>query len=114
MTFVRLQATANLDLKVIFQATRTWRARPELARRPYGAPQLHSYLTNNLGAKEDITASSDSKGQFSIELAPGFYDVFVTATAFSPHCEKIRLKGTGTKIYKVKLKISPVTSKELD
>jgi hypothetical protein len=73
-----------------------------------------NYLTDNLGAKEDITASSDSKGQFSLELAPGFYDVFVTATAFSPHCEKIRLKGTGAKIYEVKLKISPVTSKELD
>ena len=49
-----------------------------------------------------------------MELAPGFYDVFVTAGAFSPHCEKIRLKGKEVKIYVVKLKISPVTSKELD
>jgi hypothetical protein len=72
------------------------------------------YLKDNLGIKEDITATSDSSGQFSVELPSGFYDVFVAATAFTPHCEKIRLKGKETKTYKVKLKVSEITSKELD
>jgi len=73
-----------------------------------------NYLEDNVGIKQDITTISDTKGQFSLELGPGFYDVFVTAMAFSPHCEKVRLKGSATKTYEIKLKISPVTSKELD
>ena len=73
-----------------------------------------SYLKDNLGIKQDLTAASDSSGQFSFELPSGFYDVFVTALAFSPHSDKIRLKGMETKNYKVKLNVSEVTSKELD
>jgi len=73
-----------------------------------------NYLNDNLGTKQDITVTSDSKRQFSVELAPGFYDVIVTARSFSPHCEKIRLKGKEIKTRAVKLKISPVSSKELD
>jgi hypothetical protein len=64
--------------------------------------------------KEDVTIASDSRGRFSLELTPGFYDVFVTATAFSPHCDKIRLRGKGTKSYEITLKVSPITSKDLD
>ncbi len=77
-------------------------------------PSGSNYLKDNLGIKQDITTTSDSKGQFSLELAPGFYDVFVMATAFSPHCEKIRLKDKQIKAYEIKLKVSAVTSKELD
>jgi len=72
------------------------------------------YLRDNAGIKEDIAVTTDSKGQFSVELPPGFYDVFVTAIAFTPHCEKIRLKDKQAKTYEVRLNISPVTSKELD
>jgi hypothetical protein len=77
-------------------------------------PSGSNYLKDNFGSKQDITAVSDSKGQWSLELAPGFYDVFVMATAFSPQCEKVRLKGKEVKTYDVKLKVSLVTSKELD
>jgi hypothetical protein len=73
-----------------------------------------NYLKDSLGVKQDLSVTSDSKGQFSLELPPGFYDLFVTAAAFSPHCEKIRLKGNEAKSFLIKLKISPVTSKELD
>lgn len=72
-----------------------------------------NYLGDNIGTTEDITVTTDSTGQFVLELPQGFYDVFVTASAFSPHCEKIRLKDKQVKI-EVKLKVSPVTSKELD
>jgi hypothetical protein len=71
-------------------------------------------VKDNIGIKQDITVMTDSKGQFSLELPPGFYDVFVMAAAFSPHCQKIRLKAKGVKNYKVKLELSPVTSEELD
>jgi hypothetical protein len=73
-----------------------------------------NYLKDNLGIKGDMIAASDSRGQFSLELPSGFYDVFVSAAAFSPHCDKIRLQGKETKTYKIKLKVSEVTSKELD
>jgi hypothetical protein len=73
-----------------------------------------NYLKDNHGITQDITVTSDSNGHFSLELAPGFYDVFVTATAFSPHCEKIRLKGTEVKSYEIKLKVSRILSIELD
>lgn len=73
-----------------------------------------NYLRDNIGIREDITAMTDSNGEFSVDLPPGFYDVFVSAISFSPHCDKTRLKGNETKKYEVRLKLSPVTSKELD
>jgi hypothetical protein len=44
-----------------------------------------NYLKDNLGIKQEIAATTDSTGHFSVELPPGFYDVFVTAMAFTPH-----------------------------
>lgn len=73
-----------------------------------------NYLKDNIGIKQDIIATTDSNGGFSVDLPAGFNDVFVSASSFSPHCGKIRLKGNETKKYEVKLKVSPVTSKELD
>jgi len=73
-----------------------------------------NYLKDNLGIKQDIAATTDSNGHFSVDLPLGFYDVFVTAMAFTPHCDKVRLKDKGTKTYEVKLRVSPLTSKELD
>jgi hypothetical protein len=72
-----------------------------------------AYLGDNVAIKEDITVSSDSDGKFSLDLPPGFYDVFVAASAFTPHCEKIRLKDKPL-TFGVKLKVSPVASKEID
>jgi hypothetical protein len=73
-----------------------------------------NYLKDNLGIQRDVAATTDSSGHFSLELPPGFYDVFVTAMAFTPYCEKVRLKDKEMRTYEVKLKVSPVTSKELD
>ena len=77
-------------------------------------PAGANYLKDNLGSKQDLAATTDSNGHFSAELPPGFYDVFVTAMAFTPHCDKVRIKNNQANTYEVKLKISPVTSKELD
>ena len=72
-----------------------------------------NYLKDNLGIRQDIAATTDSSGHFSVELPPGFYDVFVTAMAFTPQSDKVHLKEKEAKKYDVKLKVSPVTSKEL-
>lgn len=77
-------------------------------------PSGSNYLSDNVGMKKDVILATDSNGQFSADLPPGFYDVFVTATSFSPYCEKIRVKTAATKTFEVRLKVSPVTSKELD
>ena len=77
-------------------------------------PSGSNYLKDNLGIKQDIASTTDSSGHFSLDLPPGFYDVFVTAAAFTPHCDKVRLKDKEARTYEVKLKVSPVTSKELD
>jgi hypothetical protein len=73
-----------------------------------------NYLKDNLGIKEDIATTTDSSGHFSLELPPGLYDVFVTGGAFTPRCDKVRLKGQEARTYDVKLKVSPVASRELD
>jgi len=73
-----------------------------------------NFLKDNLGITQDIAATTDSSGHFFVELPPGFYDILVTAMAFTPHCDKVRVKDKEPRTYEVKLKISPVTSKELD
>ena len=42
-------------------------------------PSGSKYLKDNLGIKQDIASTTDSSGHFSLDLPPGFYDVFVTA-----------------------------------
>jgi len=68
-------------------------------------------LDGKVVIQQDVTATSDSKGQFSLELPAGIYDIFVTAAVFSPHCEKIRLKDKEVKIYDIKLKIGKFAPK---
>jgi hypothetical protein len=63
-------------------------------------------LTTNIGITEDRTLISDAKGLFSADLPPGFYDVFVSATAFSPDCRKIRVIKDNVEVYNPRLKVS--------
>lgn len=77
-------------------------------------PSGANYLPDNISMKADVTATTDKDGRFSIDLPPGFYDVFVTAMAFSPRAEKIRLRGNGSHRKDFTLDVSAVTSKELD
>jgi hypothetical protein len=71
-------------------------------------------VTENIGTKEDTTATADQTGQFQLDLPPGVYDVFVTAPGFSPHCEKITVKGKGIQPYDVRLKVSRMIKVRLD
>lgn len=65
----------------------------------------------NGDARQDISVTTGKDGRFSVELKPGFYDVFVAAMAFSPHCEKVLLKGKELKV-SVTLDVSPTVTKE--
>jgi len=70
-------------------------------------------LRSNVGLEKDLTVDTGSKGDFTAELPPGFYDVLVTANGFSPDCRKVRIKFGETTIYDAKLKADPLVTKEL-
>jgi hypothetical protein len=71
-------------------------------------------LRDNVGQNEDVTQTSDDKGEFDLALPPGFYDVCVMKDAFSPTCSKVRVKSGKTLLYQHKMKVDASVSKELD
>lgn len=58
---------------------------------------------DNVGLKEDRIATTDSRGEFSLYLPPGVYDVFVSAAGFNPHCDKVTASAKGNPPYRVSL-----------
>ena|ERR1700722_7805218 len=70
-------------------------------------------LKTNVGIKQDLVLRTDQKGNFVAELPLGFYDLFVSATAFTPAC-KIRLNGTAPAELRLELKADPAVMRELD
>jgi hypothetical protein len=70
-------------------------------------------LESNVGIKKDLVLTTDEKGRFTAELPSGFYDLFVSATAFTPACRKIRLKGVATTEPGFRLKIDPKVMSEI-
>lgn len=70
-------------------------------------------LKSNVGLKTDVTVHTDDRGEFTTSLPPGFYDVFVSANAFSPTCLKARIIAGKLSIQKLKLQASPLVTKEL-
>lgn len=70
-------------------------------------------LESNVGLPEDLSAETSKEGEFSSEVPPGFYDVFVSAMSFSPDCRKIRLKPGEGATFTFKLPPDPLM-RELD
>jgi hypothetical protein len=70
-------------------------------------------LKDNIGVKHELTLLTNQKGEFVAEVPPGFYDLLITAPAFSPECRKIRLKVGHVENYKVSLRIAPLVTNEL-
>src|SRR5260370_36730784 len=70
-------------------------------------------LNSNVGIKEDLTLTTGDLGEFETDLPPGFYDLFVSAAAFSPVCQKIRLTASVHPPVDFKLKADPIVGKEL-
>jgi hypothetical protein len=67
-------------------------------------------VKDNIGTKEDKFATTDATGSFSLETPPGVYDVFVAASGFSPHCEKLTIKPREIHPYRVQLEVSRMTT----
>jgi hypothetical protein len=51
---------------------------------------------------------TDKLGRYSVVVVPGFYDVCVHATAFSPRCTTVRAAGAQISAYNPRLKANPL------
>jgi hypothetical protein len=65
------------------------------------------------GLTEDLRLTADRAGGFAAKLAPGFYDVAVFASAFSPQAFKVRLRTAKAALSKIKLVVDPLECEEL-
>ena len=70
-------------------------------------------LTSNVGLPSDLSIKTNNMGEFTTQLPPGFYDVFVSALAFTPDCRKIRVMSGKTAIFDSKIRFDPLVTKEL-
>lgn len=59
-------------------------------------------LVHRSGA-DDLNAHPDERGDFELRLAPGLYDIFVSADGFAPGCKRIEIKTSQVTKYRVKL-----------
>jgi hypothetical protein len=70
-------------------------------------------LRSNIGIRKDLVLTTDARGSVSVELPPGFYDLFVSAMAFTPTCRKIRLNAVATSEFRFRLAVDPKVIQEL-
>ena len=70
-------------------------------------------LRDNIGISHDVTVVTDNTGRYSADVPAGFYDVFVSAMAFTPAALKVRVKEGQPAIFSTKLKADPLVTKEL-
>jgi carboxypeptidase family protein len=70
-------------------------------------------LRDNIGIKQDVVVVTDASGQYSANVPPGFYDVFVSAMAFTPTAIKVRVKEGQTGTFSPKLNADALVTKEL-
>jgi hypothetical protein len=70
-------------------------------------------LTDNIGTKQDVIVVTDERGQYSATVPPGFYDLFVTAMAFTPVATKVRVKEGQHASFNAKLRADRLVTKEL-
>ena len=61
----------------------------------------------------EITRETDRAGQFSINLEPGFYDMCVLSSAFTPQCRKILVLKKVAPQYNFKLRVDPLIVNKL-
>jgi hypothetical protein len=69
-------------------------------------------LKSNVGLTKDMVLQADRNGKFGADLPLGFYDLFVSADAFSPQCQKIRITS-GVTTFDPKLHADPIVTNEL-
>jgi hypothetical protein len=70
-------------------------------------------LRDNIGISHDVTVVTDNSGRYSANVPAGFYDVFISAMAFTPAATKVRVKEEQPATFSTQLKVDPLVSKEL-
>ena len=70
-------------------------------------------LRDNIGIKADLIISTKGDGTFSVELPPGFFDVFATSPAFTPACRKARVKPGQTIELIFRINADPLYTSEM-
>jgi len=65
-----------------------------------------------LGLKQDVIVVTNSSGFYSADVPAGFYDVFVSAPAFTPIAAKVIVKEQNA-TFNPKLYVDPLVSKEI-
>ena len=61
--------------------------------RPANAPIVKAFvLVHQPEGKKDFIVKV-SNGKFELSLAPGLYDVFVSASGFAPTCQRIKISA---------------------
>src|ERR1700688_309531 len=66
----------------------------------------------HLGFKQDVIVVTDASGHYSANVPAGFYDVFVSAPAFTPIAAKVIVKEQEA-MFNAKLYVDPLVSKEI-
>jgi hypothetical protein len=69
-------------------------------------------LVTNVGIKKDLTIKADHHGSFAADLPAGFYDVFVSAMAFTPASRKVRILRAPVD-FTLRMDVDPLITKEL-
>lgn len=65
------------------------------------------------GNVEDLLVMTDANGRYSATVPPGFYDVFVSATGFTPIATKVRVKEGKNAMFDARLPPDPLVVAEL-
>lgn len=68
-------------------------------------------LGDNIGIKAEICVRTGDGGAFTVDMPPGFYDVFAAARAFTPGCRRSDKSGPPAKIT-FRLNADPLYSAE--
>lgn len=56
--------------------------------------------------EKDMTVFTDTNGEFKFELAPGIYDIFVSAPSFAPAMKQVNVDAAKVVVFNVKLNFS--------
>jgi Carboxypeptidase regulatory-like domain len=70
-------------------------------------------LADNIGIQQDVIVTTGADGRYSAGVPAGFYDVFVSAMAFTPTAAKVRVKQGQHTAHNSMLRADPLVSREL-
>lgn len=70
-------------------------------------------LKTNVGIKADLSIRTKDDGTFSVDLPPGFYDVFAASPAFTPVGHKVRITPSAAVDTMFRMNAEPLYTAEM-